>query len=491
MLIHLLGRPKIKYLRVIDDHMNSGTIDDPSHVSYDGENYQLPNKVRSCSGLMLTMNGEDYIIASYNAICDCYPVVTRICDDIVPLEMVDRSIDLDIILFKKQLITSSSSSTSTTSTSSTTTTSTTQMSPNVFANQFDFLIPMNQLLAYINYIDSKDNVCKIQCRIMSNEYCNLYTIVTPPIVFIHITYDMSICAPNELIGGFIRDLDTHKIIAIISSYEQDCINRFVCIPAFYIVKFMECIGRMNKYISGHLLGDFNIVVNSQQNCELSYKMINICSKRRGKFKKNDIVLALNDVKSDDMGLFYSSVLRISLPLNTYINMHYFVGDMVNITILRNKNIKQINVTVESCEQYSHILIQHPHKWINFHGLVLTEMSEEFINHPRSFLLGGYVVEKYERNLSSKTPDSKIVVVTHINQKSENMEVFKCISLPYKYLRENIYELSVIFKVNGKKIRSLEEFTREVSKSSENIINIGTNPSSNHTLKFTSGLAEIV
>lgn len=126
----------------------------------------------------------------------------------------------------------------------------------------------------------------------------------------------------------------------------------------------------NKKYTGHVLNDTN---------EVQYQITS--KKQKITFKKDDVVIGINDKYFNCNGTIHDDRLMSDLPINTYILLNETIN--VNLIYLKEKNgkysnPKSINIQSININDLFCVNISNPHKYFVWNGLIFAVLSEELI-----------------------------------------------------------------------------------------------------------------
>nr|QBK88494.1 MAG: trypsin-like peptidase domain protein [Mimivirus LCMiAC01] len=289
------------------------------------------------------------------------------------------------------------------------------------------------LVDKLNY-NTEYELCEISGSIVTDDNNNIVGIMSNIIVGsreINIIPSISI---HRLLDEYIK---THKFMGLCD------------IIALYTKNKLEI---NNETFYGLMINNnFNINYNSSvlKNSKYGYNL-----------KNNDIIYSVDGKKINKNLCIRHDSAGIMMPVSTYIALKYMSGDMIQMMVYRpNIFNKKINIIARSVLSAKYIPAMNNHIYYRYHGLILMELSEEFIE---MYSNNGYLLSKYINKYMIEYPyrdnnNEKIVVLIDINRKDlsyDNIILHESFNIPIIHLSDNNYDVFMLTKINKKKVMNI-------------------------------------
>jgi hypothetical protein len=274
-----------------------------------------------------------------------------------------------------------------------------------------------------------DNITKVYrsdllLKFIEIKCTELTSTLFPPIPIIMFNiYNRRLLGEYELeglSGSIVYDND--KIIGILTSNYNDNIEILPFEFIFDIIINNHKFGR--RYCS--IVFDNNKIIYKIQN-----------------FNKNDRVININDVRIDEENNIYYQKYNLNIPVHTYLLLYDETHVIFHIERLI-KNIKKIftiNYKINVFKNNLLINFRENNKFIDMKGIIIKELSEEYIK---------------------KSIDKKIGTIDdniYTNKKLLYVDKISNISVDIDY-KNNIYILN---KISGHKINNINQINKYISQ----------------------------
>lgn len=489
--------PHVKYLSIVTDLLSKGLVDDLSHIHLDDERYQL-SQMRSATGLLVHCGQnkqKTYVLTQCQPFEDSFEIIVSTnnrtnyrkgkeddCPKIYQTRIIRKAVELNSLLLEvidfdvKHTV----------------------------CSKFNSNIPRIKEQLSVCFLDDNIDFHSVP-GVLENYQCDyIHSIITPPLPIMNVI--VSDWSTYENLGGFVVN-SSNEIVGICS---RITFGKYIhCLTSTSIEKFikddeyeiyhlpykfdmlhlhsdrLDEHGSVLKVMKTHgIKSNMGLKLLSPSSSSLSSSSSSSLSScvHISNLKKDDEVLSVDDYIIKD-GLISCSNINIPIPLESYIALHSNKNNLLKFDIIRNGKNKKICVKPLPCEKNSLISLLQNDDLLELGGLILTEVSEEFLHLGRSFKLAGYVIDKYEQQCFSKTLDTRMIIVVGIRPTIPHKELFDKLNIPYNVISPNTCELNVIFRVNGQKIKSLNDIRRIINENDHIQITIGTSQSKKHSVKF--------
>lgn len=333
-----------------------------------------------------------------------------------------------------------------------------------------------------NNLEKRVSSKMIECKYINYDISNIKSEMYPKIPIIKIRIRDTVSNYEGLSGSILCNtninsdsnsnsninLKTQGVYGMISYSKSE--NIFIAIPSYCLKLFFKMSLRkeqIKSFCFKTKVGDFDYK-NKERNVHSILTGHRILYKtdtdnQHTQFTKSNLIESVDNNLFDDDGDLNFKELNIKVPLDTYVllknskyyNFRYYVkssGEYVETS----KNIYPVVLN-----EYLKFNLEHG-KIIKYKGLIMTEMSEQLLLHyyKSGIKISGRISDHYDDCFSNK---QKLVVVIGIDQNT--LEKYEILGLPL--IKNNkIYSISIVSKINDKKIMSLSDI--ENSKSSTTV-----------------------
>ncbi len=329
-------------------------------------------------------------------------------------------------------------------------------------------------------------------EVIQTNNSKLTSLNSPQIPIISVTLNKSYHDISELTGlsgSFLMADD--KILGIVSALENSIIY---IIPSCVIYRFLNEI-QSTKSFSGlcTIVGNFTTCdFENEKNEEVfglivdntfdinynnySYVQQEVSNSR---IKKNDILIKINELPLDRNGYIYDHFINAFIDFRTYIALKYMCGDIIDIVIMRcTNNIndykeKKIKLRARPIYSMRYIPITFNSDVYNYKGFIFTELSEDIINNyiSNGIQIGNSVADYYLKS-PYRSNTEFVIILFDIDKTQITKTILKQVNklgLPLKHINAKIYSVPYIFRLNNKKVISLNELTKYLESNINNII----------------------
>ena len=338
-------------------------------------------------------------------------------------------------------------------------------------------------------LDDRIYKCKVNNIVLENQQS--YNM--PILPYILICVDDDKFYETDDIGGISGSfvLDNNKnIVGIVSNIIIGTKNLSI-LPSVSICRFLEEFMKTDRFAGlCDIVGDLKLCEIETEEKELMTVMVtdavginynkNILDRTDSignSLQDGDILYEVNGLEFDKKGKLYCDKIGMFIPLSTYIALEYISGDMIPLSIYRmNKdehNSKKIKLKARPICTMKYIPISSMKRYYEYNGLIFMELTEEIIELYRnnSIVFTGPIIKYYDET-PYRNVDEKVVILIGINKKKisdEYINVYDGLALPFIHKNENRYILPIISKINKKKITSLDNIEKLISKNGKNIL----------------------
>ena len=254
-----------------------------------------------------------------------------------------------------------------------------------------------------------------------------------------------------------------KVYGMVVQYDD--INQMIkSIPAYYINRFIENI--MNGVQLGNIYLETQICSISDddedKDTETDYKTghyvksaynINYTLKddniKKFKFKKGDIIVRINNNKTDECGKIYDENIKIAVNADTYIAYH--TGNNICISLLDATTglVSEVNIYKKAYNDTLSFQLRQNKNILLYDGFILVEISEELY---RYYLKQGKVSALLDYKYRTRAISDNYRPIIIINTQEEPNNKINIVSrLNGKYILNLNHVKELIEKDNNSKI----------------------------------------
>jgi hypothetical protein len=282
---------------------------------------------------------------------------------------------------------------------------------------------------------------------------------------------------KEIVG--IVSFCIEETISLISSM---CVVRFlkeyiqnnsiigICIP---VCEFKPCdITTTESTESGLLIGETyginynNFIYDIKKKC-VAY------------INSGDIITHIESNPLNQDGLIYCSKSHLLMPITTYIMLNYFVGDIIQITVLKFKEVlktyetTKISLRARPLSSIIKIPYISPNNYYIYKNMVFTELSEELckrtvVTDKKNYNNMLEKIDYYDNDSESRT----IILADILYLKMSNAEIkFFTNNKIYSKSFKLVDKYPIITKINRKKIYNLLQMKSYITELKESRSNI--------------------
>jgi hypothetical protein len=426
-----------------------------SHLEYfDIDKLSPETIIRKGIGVFCNLNEKNYIITCFHIIGNNNIKVNAIYFDIktekiviIPLKIKNLIPELDIAVLE-------------------------------IANKIQKKIITNSIISHdifkLNEIKDRDNnIYLLSCEIDNESHKIIYTQNKIKNIVINNGFLVSTLIPKiplvefdphdiDILSGSLL-ISNNKIISIVSNINHDT-HRIESIPM--ILLSLISLSTIKRFMFSTLVADISdnseksvghVITNSYNISYNNYSAFQIFS-----FKQNDIICEIDDIKFNNDGTIYDTVIGCNLNLDTFMMIKCSHVGKIKIKYCRKFFGKYKEYTNEligiECNKIFQVNIFNNNKYVYYKGYIFTELSEELINNLKLF-------NDYKTNIGTE----KIIVLINSFDKDFNY------SCPL-----------ILDKIQNKKINSLKELKMKLEeniiRNKKNIFNFISN--SDEKVKYT-------
>lgn len=426
---------------------------------YEKDNFE----VNLMNGILLEMNNTKYVLTNYHGIKNMLMIKFNIKNTEYKMKLHQYSIDLDLALLKfsnKSLA----------------------FNDNIYfctLNDILYSVVNGYHIKYLNvnyYQRGNIEPTNIDCKIGDIKHISNNLLYPINIESIELIVDNNIDY-HGLSGSLL--VNNNKIIGMISNYNN---GKIYAISSLFIIRFLSEIHKTGIYCGlCSLMSNFNpcsyfsdefnekkyglLVINSNDINFNSFMDI----KKSKCLKNGDILISFDDHDILEKGNIFDKKRNQLINFNTYILANYIKYDNINLSVMRKcgEEYKKRNIKIyfEPYETFKYIPLKANYEVIDYNGFQFMELSEEIFDQLINLGIDPYpsVKEYIKKQFRNKHHYIVILVGVHDVEYTKNSS--KKIQLPFILQENAMYNgdklLSYVFKLNKKKILSLNDMKKEL------------------------------